>query len=226
MPGRLLVVDEEPRVGEGLRWALALEGYKVTLATDETEALRSVEVEQPDAVVLDVDGAETDGVDLCRRLRERGEDVPVLLLTEDDTVGHWMAGLEDVADDVLAKPFELDELLGRLDALLSDDDGSAPSLLRFGDLELDRDSHEVRRAKRLIELTPTEFALLELFMSNPGHVLTREFIFTRVWGFDFASMSNSLNVFVGHVRRKTEAGGEPRVIHTVRGVGYVLRERP
>jgi two-component system, OmpR family, response regulator MprA len=222
---RLLVVDDEPAVRESLRRAFALEGYAVELAPDGAAALRALEAaDEPDAVVLDVLMPHVDGVTVCRRLRERGSRVPVLMLTARETVGDRVAGLDAGADDYLAKPFALEELLARIRALLRRSAPAADDLLRFADLELDTGTREVRRGDRPIDLTRTEFHLLELLLRNPRQVLTRSLILERVWGYDFGPTSNSLDVYVGYLRRKTEADGEPRLIHTVRGVGYALRE--
>ena len=226
---RILVVDDERAVRESLRRALQLEGYDVDLAADGAEALRRLAIPQhePDAVVLDVLMPGVDGLEVCRRLRRRGRTVPVLMLTARDEVESRVAGLDAGADDYVVKPFALEELLARLRALLrrtTNGAGGAP--LRFADLELDPGTREVRRNGEAIELTRTEFALLELFLLNPRQVLTRSLIFERVWGYDFGPGSNALDVYIGYLRRKTEAEGEPRLIHTVRGVGYVLRESP
>ena len=222
---RLLVVDDEPAVREALRRAFSLEGYAVELATDGAAALHALEAEaEPDAVVLDVLMPHVDGVTVCRRLRERGSRVPVLMLTARETVGDRVAGLDAGADDYLVKPFALEELLARVRALLRRAAPAADGVLRFADLELDAGTREVRRGGREIELTRTEFHLLELLMRNPRQVLTRSLILERVWGYDFGPTSNSLDVYIGYLRRKTEADGEPRLIYTVRGVGYALRE--
>lgn len=222
---RLLVVDDEPAVRESLRRAFALEGYAVELAPDGAAALRALEdADEPDAVVLDVLMPHVDGVTVCRRLRERGSRVPVLMLTARETVGDRVAGLDAGADDYLVKPFALEELLARIRALLRRSTPAQDDVLRFADLELDTGTREVRRGGRAIELTRTEFHLLELLLRNPRQVLTRSLILERVWGYDFGPSSNSLDVYIGYLRRKTEAGGEPRLIHTARGVGYALRE--
>ncbi len=219
-------MDDEPAVREALRRALQLEGYEVALAADGAEALTALADRPADAVVLDVLMPRMDGLVACRRLRAGGDRTPVLMLTARVEVVDRVAGLDAGADDYLVKPFALEELLARLRALLrrAGADGRAP-LLRYAGLVLDPAAYEVRRADRPIELTRTEFALLELFLRNPGQVLTRSVIFDRVWGYDFGPSSNSLEVYVGYLRRKTEAGGEPRLIHTIRGVGYVLREQ-
>jgi two-component system response regulator MprA len=225
---RILVVDDERAVRESLRRALELEGYEIELAGDGNEALSTLgrDEPQPDAVILDVLMPGVDGLEVCRRLRAAGNHVPVLMLTARDEVENRVAGLDAGADDYVTKPFALEELLARVRALLrraADTDGG--EVLAFADLTLDLGTREVRRTGRLIELTRTEFALLELFLRNPRQVLTRSIIFERVWGYDFGFASNSLDVYIGYLRRKTEAGGEPRVIHTVRGVGYALREQ-
>jgi two-component system response regulator MprA len=222
---RILVVDDEPAVREAVERALRLDGYDVLLAADGGEALARLDERPPDAVVLDVLMPHVDGLELCRRMRSRGDRTPVLMLTARDAVADRVAGLDAGADDYLVKPFALDELLARVRALLRravPGTGRAP--LRFADVELDPVAHEVRRGERPIELTRTEFLLLELFLRHPRQVLTRSLIFENVWGYDFGPSSNSLEVYMGYLRRKTEAGGEPRVLHTVRGVGYVLRE--
>jgi two-component system, OmpR family, response regulator MprA len=224
---RVLVVDDEPSVREALERVLRLDGFDVELAEDGVQAVRQVAAQPPDAVVLDVLMPRLDGLEVCRRLRDTGDRTPVLMLTARDAVGDRVAGLEAGADDYLVKPFALEELLARLRALLRRTGWEGErQLLRFDDLVLDPIAHEVRRGSRLIELTRTEFLLLELFMHHPRQVLTRSVIFDRVWGYDFGPSSNSLEVYVGYLRRKTEAAGEPRLLHTVRGVGYVLRTRP
>jgi two-component system, OmpR family, response regulator MprA len=221
----ILVVDDEAAVRDALRRALELEGYEVELATDGLDALTRLEDDgpEPDAVVLDILMPELDGLEVCRRLRRAGRRLPVLMLTARAEVSDRVEGLDAGADDYLVKPFALEELLARLRALLrrASPDGEEP--LVFGDLELDPATREVRRGGDPIELTRTEFALLELFLRNPRQVLTRSLIFERVWGYDFGTSSNSLDVYIGYLRRKTEAGGKPRLIQTVRGVGYSLR---
>ena len=222
---KILVVDDERAVRESLRRALELEGYEIELAADGSEALYRLEGDaEPDAMILDVLMPGVDGLEVCRRLRDSGSRLPVLMLTARTQIEDRVEGLDAGADDYVTKPFALDELLARVRALLrrtSDEDGDT---LRFADLELDPATREVKRGGRPIELTRTEFSLLELFMRNPRQVLTRTIIFERVWGYDFGYASNSLDVYVGYLRRKTEAGGEPRLIQTVRGVGYALRE--
>jgi two-component system, OmpR family, response regulator MprA len=224
MAARLLVVNCEPNAGRALQGALALEGFDVTLATDEAEALELVEDADPDAVIVDVADPDTTGVALCRRLRAAIPGVPVLLLGEEDTVVAHTAGLTAGADDFLARPYVLVELVTRVRGLLRRTRGLGSEVLRFADLVLDPATHEVQRNGRRIELTLTEFSLLELFLQHPREVLPRGLIFTTVWGYDFGSGSNALNVRIGQLRRKLDAGGKPRLIHTVRGLGYVLRE--
>ena len=225
-PLRILVVDDEPAVRESLRRALQLEGYGVELAGDGSEALYRLESREvePDGIVLDVLMPEVDGLEVARRLRRSGSRVPILMLTARDEIADRVAGLDAGADDYLVKPFALEELFARLRAILRRSADGAVEVLRFADLELDPSTREVRRGGDPIELTRTEFSLLELFMLNPRQVLTRSVIFERVWGYDFGPGSNSLDVYIGYLRRKTEAGGKPRLIQTVRGVGYALRE--
>jgi two-component system, OmpR family, response regulator MprA len=222
---RVLVVDDEPAVRTALERALRLEAYDVELASDGREALdRLADGTPPDAVVLDVAMPEVDGLEVCRRLRDAGDRTPVLMLTARDAIDDRVAGLDAGADDYLVKPFALKELKARLRALLRRTASGEEGTLRFGDLVLDPVAYEVWRGERRLELSRTEFNLLALFLEHPRQVLTRSQIFERVWGYDFGASSNSLGVYVGYLRRKTEAGGEPRVLHTVRGVGYVLRE--
>jgi two-component system response regulator MprA len=222
---KVFVVDDEPAVRESLRRALELEGYDVELAGDGEEALERFEHNaKPDAVILDILMPGIDGLEVCRRLRAAGNEVPVLMLTARAEVDSRVAGLDAGADDYLSKPFALAELLARLRALLRRTASDSTDRLSFADLELDPGTREVVRGSDPIELTRTEFSLLELFLRNPRQVLTRSIIFERVWGFDFGPTSNSLDVYIGYLRRKTEVGGRPRLIHTVRGVGYALRE--
>jgi len=221
----VLVVDDEPAVRESLRRALELEGYTVELAEDGETALEKLAgAAEPDAVILDILMPGIDGLEVCRRIRASGNHVPVLMLTARTEVDSRVAGLDAGADDYLSKPFALAELLARLRALLRRAGSDPGDKLRFADLELDPGTREVTRGDDLIDLTRTEFSLLELFLRNPRQVLTRSIIFERVWGFDFGPTSNSLDVYIGYLRRKTEVGGRPRLIHTVRGVGYALRE--
>ena len=221
---RILVVDDEPAVRESLRRALRLEGYEVELAADGQEALDVVHANGPDAMLLDVSMPRLDGLETCRRLRTEGNGLPVLMLTARDEVSDRVAGLDAGADDYVVKPFALEELLARLRALLRRLGPQEGEVLRFADVELDPATREVRRGGDPIELTRTEFSLLELFLLNPRQVLTRSIIFERVWGYDFGFGSNSLDVYIGYLRRKTEQGGKPRLIQTIRGVGYALRE--
>jgi two-component system response regulator MprA len=222
---KILVVDDERAVRDSLRRALELEGYAIELAEDGNEALSRLESNsEPDAVILDVLMPGLDGLEVCRRLRQSGKQLPVLMLTARGEVENRVAGLDAGADDYVTKPFALEELLARLRALLRRTTGGSAETLSFAGVELDPRTREVRRDGEPIELTRTEFSLLELFLLNPRQVLTRSIIFERVWGYDFGFSSNSLDVYVGYLRRKTEAGGKPRLIHTVRGVGYALRE--
>jgi two-component system, OmpR family, response regulator MprA len=222
----VLVVDDERAVRESLRRALELEGYHVELAADGQEALDRLATNgEPDAMILDILMPGIDGLEVCRRVRREGRRLPVLMLTARDEVENRVAGLDAGADDYVTKPFALDELLARMRALLRRTTTGSGEMLRFADLELDPKTREVRRGGETIELTRTEFSLLELFLLNPRQVLTRSIIFERVWGYDFGFSSNSLDVYIGYLRRKTEVGGRPRLIQTVRGVGYALRER-
>jgi two-component system, OmpR family, response regulator MprA len=223
---RILVVDDDRAVRESLRRSLQFNGYQVELAGDGHQALDAVAAQRPDAMVLDVMMPRLDGLEVCRRLRGTGDDLPILVLTARDAVSDRVAGLDAGADDYLPKPFALEELLARLRALLrraaaerEAEHGAVPQPLRFADLTLDPGT-------RPISLTRTEFTLLELLMGHPRQVLTRSRILEDVWGYDFPTSGNALEVYVGYLRRKTESGGEPRLIHTVRGVGYVLRETP
>ncbi|WP_131765950.1 response regulator transcription factor [Candidatus Protofrankia californiensis] len=245
---RVLVVDDEPAVRESLERSLRFEGYEVSSARDGAEALDAVARDRPDIVVLDVMMPRVDGLETCRRLRARGDDLPVLMLTARDGLADRVSGLDVGADDYLVKPFALEELFARLRALtrrasLSARAASAaavaaggsadsfaglalglPQVLAFSDVRLDPSSRQVTRGDRDLTLTKTEFDLLELFLAHQRQVLSRSTIMERVWGYDFGPSSNSLEVFVSYLRRKLEAGGEPRLLHTVRGVGYVLRE--
>ena len=221
---RILVVDDDPGICDSLDRALRREDYAVTIARDGEEALAAIDSQCPDAVILDVSMPKLDGLSVCRRLRAAGSRVPILVLTARHSLGDKVAGLDAGADDYLAKPFALEELLARLRAIMrraAPADGS--NALTLGDLTLDPGTRVVMRAGMPIELTRTEYQLLEMFLRNPGQVLTRELIFDRVWGYDFGVNSNSLDVYIGYLRRKTEAGDQPRLIHTVRGVGYVAR---
>ncbi len=225
----MLVVDDDRAVRESLRRSLDFNGYDVALACDGAEALAAIGAAAPDAVVIDVMMPRLDGIEATRALRAAGNDLPILVLTARDSVGDRVEGLDAGADDYLTKPFALEELLARLRALLRRatpvpaEDLDAEELA-FSDLRLNPATREVRRGHRSIDLTRTEFALLEMFLRRPRRVLDRSFILEEVWGYDFPTTANSLEVYVGYLRRKTEAEGEPRLLHTVRGVGYVLRE--
>ncbi len=221
---RILVVDDDPGVRAALDRALRLDGYEVTSVADGETALTSLAVEPPDAVVLDLGLPGMDGLEVARRMRDAGDDTPVLMLTARDAVHDRVLGLDAGADDYVVKPFALAELEARLRALLRRRPADSGESLRFADLTLDLGTREARRAERVFTLTRIEFDLLELFLRHPRQVLTREVILDRVWGYTFDSGTNSLAVYVGYLRRKTEAGNEPRLLHTVRGVGYVLRE--
>jgi len=222
---RVLVVDDDPQLREALSRALELDDYQVATANNGAQALEAIGQQRPDVVVLDVMMPYVGGLDVCRTLRERKDRLPILVLTARDEVGDRVAGLDAGADDYLTKPFALDELRARLRALLrrtTPDDDSAAAL-RYDDLTLDPAARTVHRGDRPIDLTRTEYALLELLMRNAGRPLPRDVIMERVWGWESEPTSNSLEVFIGYLRRKTESDGEPRLIHTVRGVGYVLR---
>ena len=225
----VLVVDDDRAVRESLRRSLEFNGYAVSLASDGAEALANIAGKLPDALVIDVMMPRLDGIETTRALRTAGNDLPILVLTARDSVGDRVEGLDAGADDYLTKPFALDELLARLRALLRrahtpDEVDPDDEVLTFSDLSLNIATREVRRGSRSIELTRTEFTLLEMFLHRPRRVLDRSFILEDVWGYDFPTTANSLEVYVGYLRRKTEAEGEPRLIHTVRGVGYVLKE--
>jgi|HubBroStandDraft_4_1064222.scaffolds.fasta_scaffold02769_2 two-component system response regulator MprA len=224
---RILVVDDEPAVQTALSRALTLEHYAVAQAMDGQQALERLGADPYEAVILDVAMPRIDGLEVCRRLREGGDHTPVLMLTAREEIDDRVAGLDAGADDYLVKPFALRELLARVRALLrragDEDDDEQERTLSFADLRLDRLAHEAWRDERVLALTRTEFLLLEMFLRHPRQVLTRSAIFEHVWGYDFGATSNSLGVYMGYLRRKTEAGGEPRLLHTVRGVGYVLR---
>lgn len=229
LPVRILVVDDDRAVRESLRRSLSFNGYSVELAQDGVEALDAIAHDRPDAVVLDVMMPRLDGLEVCRQLRSTGDDLPILVLTARDSVSERVAGLDAGADDYLPKPFALEELLARMRALLRrtvNEDGTDSQKMSFSDLTLDPVTREVTRGERQISLTRTEFSLLEMLIANPRRVLTRSRILEEVWGFDFPTSGNALEVYIGYLRRKTEAEGELRLIHTVRGVGYVLRETP
>lgn len=235
---KVLIVDDEPAVRDALRRSLSFEGYDTEQAVDGLDAVERAAAYEPDLILLDVLMPRMDGLTAARRLRASGVRVPILMLTARDTVGDRVTGLDAGADDYLVKPFELDELLARIRALLRRTSyaqeqaqqqaggapGEGPGELAFADLRMDLGTREVTRGRRQVELTRTEYTLLEMFLSHPRQVLTREQILKAVWGFDFEPSSNSLDVYVMYLRRKTEAAGEPRLVHTVRGVGYVLRD--
>jgi two-component system, OmpR family, response regulator MprA len=222
---RVLVVDDEPAVRSALERALSLDGYEVQVAADGEACLLAVRQYEPELVVLDILMPGLDGLSVCRRLRDDGRRTPILMLTARDLVADRVAGLDAGADDYLVKPFALEELLARVRALLRRSlNGDPHGVLRFADVVLDPTTREVVRGERKLELTQTEYLLLELFLLNPRQVLPRPLIFDRVWGYDFGPMSNSLEVYVSYLRRKLEADGEPRLIRTVRGTGYALQE--
>ncbi|HLO03768.1 MAG TPA: response regulator transcription factor [Symbiobacteriaceae bacterium] len=226
---RILVVDDDPKITAFLRRALVLEGYEVAVAQTGADGLRSVAEAPPDLVILDIMMPGIDGIEVCRRFRTAGEGMPVLLLTARDAVADRVKGLDAGADDYLVKPFALEELLARVRALLRRGGGRAPEeavqpALTYADLLLDPASREVRRGARLIELTAKEFELLHLFLTYPRQVLSKDLLMDRIWGHDWSGESNVLEVYVGYLRQKLEAAGEPRLIQTVRGVGYVMKE--
>ena len=226
---QILVVDDDRAVRESLRRSLSFNGYDVELATDGFDALSRIGQHRPDALVLDVMMPRVDGLEVCRRLRSAGDDLPILVLTARDSVSERVAGLDAGADDYLPKPFALEELLARLRALLRRStvvESAESQAMEFADLRMDPVTRDVTRGERQISLTRTEFSLLEMLMANPRRVLTRGRILEDVWGYDFPTSGNALEVYIGYLRRKTELDGEPRLIHTVRGVGYVLRETP
>jgi|KBSSwiStaDraftv2_1062776.scaffolds.fasta_scaffold426969_2 two-component system response regulator MprA len=235
---RILVVDDDPAVRDSLARTLRFEGYQVETADDGHEALDAVRAGEPDAMILDVSMPRLDGLNTCRQLRGEGMLVPVLMLTARDSVGDRVAGLDAGADDYLVKPFALQELLARLRALLrrslltSSREAGAEAVqpedswLSYADVRLHPGTREVWRADRALRLTRTEFSILEVFLRHPRQVLSRTMLFEHVWGYDFGEASNSIHVYLGYLRRKLEADGEPRLLHTVRGVGFVLREEP
>lgn len=220
---RILVVDDDPEIVNFVKTGLAYEGYTVDIAADGTEALAKAREKEPDLVVLDIMMPKLDGIEVARRLRQAG-DIPIIMLTAKGTTADKVAGLESGADDYLVKPFDFDELLARIRALLRRHQPGDQETLRFSDLSLNTSTREVRRGNDEIFLTAQEFALLELFMRHPRQVLKRDLIYERVWGFDFEGESNVIEVYIRYLRAKLEAGGRPRLIHTVRGVGYVMRE--
>ena len=222
---RILVIEDDDSVRAAVRRALLLSGYEVLQAENGEEGLLRAQKDVPDAIVLDLGLPDIDGVQVTRTLRRSSNRTPILMLTARAAIEDRVDGLEAGADDYLVKPYDVRELQARLRAILRRHiDGAGERVLRFGELELDADAHAARIAGRKIELTRTEYQLLELFMLNPRRVLTSELIYDRVWGYDFGPSGNALRVYIGYLRRKLEAGGEPRLIHTVHGVGYVLRE--
>lgn len=223
-PARILVIDDDPKIRSVVRRGLVYEGYRVTDAGTGEEGLDKARDQTPDLVVLDVMLPGIDGLEVCRRLRGAGDEVAILMLTARDEVKDRVEGLETGADDYLVKPFSFEELLARVRALLRRRPTQSGEVLRFGDLQLDVDAQEASRAGRSITLTTTEFNLLLLLMRHPRKVMTRDVIMDRVWSYDFGGESNVLEVYVRYLRNKLEASGEPRLIHTVRGSGYVLKE--
>ncbi len=222
--GHILMAEDDRGVRQAIERALKFEGYEVTTAGDGAEALAAVKRDQPDLIILDVMMPHVDGLETCRRLRSRGDTTPILVLTAKHEVSDRVAGLDAGADDYMVKPFALEELLARVRALLRRATGQEADLLQVADLALDVGTRQVVRGDTALELTKTEFQLLELLMRNANIVLTRDTIYERIWGYDFPTSSNSLDVYIGYLRRKTEVGRASRLIHTVRGVGYVLRE--
>ena len=223
MSARVLVIEDEERIRQFLQRGLAYEDYRVDVAADGPTSLALARENPPDVVILDWMLPGMDGLEVCRRLRAGGP-VPILILTAKDSVPDRVLGLDAGADDYMVKPFSFDELLARIRALLRRAAPAQPEVMRFSDLNLDTGTRQASRGERVFDLTAKEYELLELFMRNPRQVLTRDVIFDRVWGYDFGGESNIIEVYVRYLRQKTEAGGEPRLIHTVRGVGYVLRE--
>jgi two-component system response regulator MprA len=219
----ILVIEDEEKILNFLRRGLIYEGYRVEAAADGAAGLAAARDNPPDLVILDWMLPGIDGLEVCRRLRA-ASNVPILMLTAKDAVSDRVQGLDAGADDYLVKPFALDEVLARLRALLRRAKPEAPEILTFGDLRLDTGTHQAFRGDRAVELTAKEYELLELFLQHPRQVLTREVIYDRVWGYDFGGESNIIEVYVRYLRQKTESDGEPRLLHTVRGVGYVLRE--
>ncbi|MCW2916120.1 MAG: two component transcriptional regulator, winged helix family [Actinomycetia bacterium] len=229
MNGRILMADDDAAVRAAVERVLLFNGYEVELVQDGLEVLAAVDRTPPDLLILDVTMPNLDGIQTCRMVRNRGDDLPILMLTARDAVGDRIAGLDAGADDYMPKPFDLEELLARIRALLRRSRGSAEdtgeNVLAFADLTMNVDTRDTRRGERAVRLTRTEFDLLEVMMRHPRHVLERSRIQEEVWGYEFGRTSNSLDVYIGYLRRKIEECGEPRLIHTVRGVGYSLREQ-
>ncbi len=223
MPARILVVEDEDRIRSFLQRGLTYEGYRVDAAADGQTGLDLARENPPDLVLLDIMLPGMDGIEVCKRLRA-ASDVPILMLTAKETIEDRVAGLDAGADDYLVKPFAFDELMARVRALLRRAQPSKPQVYRFADLELDTGTRQGKRGDQVFDLTAKEYELLELFMRHPRQVLTRDMIFDRVWDYDFGGESNIIEVYVRYLRQKTEAGGKSRLIHTVRGIGYVLRE--
>ncbi len=223
-PLRILIAEDDRAAREALVRALALEGYDVDAVADGAQALESIEAERPDLLLLDVMMPDVDGIAVCRRLRSHGSDLPILILTARTETSDRVVGLDAGADDYLPKPYELNELLARIRALLRRTVGLAGETLSVGDLEIDLAGRSASRGGRAIKLSKTEFDLLELLTRNKGIVLERETIHDRIWGYDFGPDSKNLAVYIGYLRRKIEEDGEPALLHTVRGVGYVVRE--
>src|SRR5881227_2591500 len=224
MKAHILIVDDDPRITDLLRRVLAYEGYSVAVAATGSEALKRTLERPPDLIILDIMLPELNGLEVARRLRTAGDNVPILMLTARDAVSDRVKGLETGADDYLVKPFAPEELVARVKALLRRNQEERHEILRYTDVELDTGTRVAHRGVREIDLSPTEYELLTLFLRRPRQVLTREIILDRVWGMDFEGSSNVLEVYIGYLRNKLEAEGEPRLIHTVRSVGYVLKE--
>lgn len=224
MKARILVVDDDPKITSFIRRALALEGYEVSVTNQPVQSLRMLAEQPPDMIILDVMMPGIDGLELCRRIRGAGEAMPILMLTARDALSDRVKGLDMGADDYLVKPFALAELAARVRALLRRVTNGHAHLLTFADVVVDTGARETRRGGREIELTAKEYELLVLFLSNPRQVLSRDQLMEKVWGYDFSGESNVLEVYIGYLRQKLEAGGEPRLVQTVRGVGYVLKE--
>lgn len=228
---KILVIDDQPSVRDYLRHCLSFNGHEILLTDDGDKGLEAVRRQSPDLAILDAELPTIDGMEVCRALRSSGHTLPLLMLSNRNDVADRVAGLNAGADDYLVKPFAMEELIARVHALLRraalatpTQGAQSPHLLTFEDLSLDPQIRQMRRGDRVAELTHTETSLLTLFLTQPRHVLSRSTLITQVWGADASTSNNSLDVYIGYLRRKTEAGGEPRLIHTLRGVGYVLRE--